>query len=108
MGALAGGWLTLFCVLLCIVSPFLNTMFAVYEYITCSRFIGATPNAITFLFAGIGVLAAITLFGVIVGIQLWNTSPRAVEWAKTHLVLSVILQLLMLAVPGKLHLPERL
>lgn len=107
-----GGWLLLFCIILTVVTPILLFFHALPGF-------GDEFGAVAEAYPGIGKAfwvetlgyAAVTCYGIWVGIMLWRRHPRGKTWAKNYLrvrlglfiFLSLIIYSMMADVSGSVE-----
>jgi len=100
-----GGWLLLLCVGLTVLSPILVTIGIVRAYQVDSPYFDRFPRLRVVLLVDTALRIALTVYGVWVGLRLWNVRPRAVQTATRYFQVSLAYLVVAALLPFAAGLP---
>lgn len=102
------GWLLLFCIGLVIFRPIWTILQLIFQTLALTKLGDAVPIEFwIFYFGETTVNLALMIFGVIVGIWLWQIQPNAVRLAKIFLVSQPLALVVLAFVVGLVPLPHQ-
>lgn len=102
------GWLLLFCIGQVILRPMVTLFQVGVQTLELTRLGGVVPLEFWLYFIGESTVnVALMLFGMIVGIWLWQIQPNAVRLAKIFLVSQPLALVVLAFVVGLIPLPDQ-